>query len=284
MSTPSIHANPTGRLASRHPGVVKVGRAGWAAKGVVYVLAGALALTIVAKAFGWSNSSANNEASPNGAVKTVAHTGGGTWLLWLLAIGMVLYALWRLVSAALPGENDAKSIATRVGYVISAALYASLAFTAISLARSPATNADGNSKVTTFTARVMQHAAGRWLVGIVGLVVIAVGVYRIVKGLKNDVTEELDLSGMSHERIRWTRRLGAVGEVGRGVALALIGYFLLRAAMTFNANEATGLDGALRRIATHTWGMALVAIVALGFVAYGIFCLETFTHRRLESP
>jgi hypothetical protein len=54
--------------------------------------------------------------------------------------------------------------------------------------------------------------------------------------------------------------------------------------MTYDVNEATGLDGALRRVAVHSWGVLLVLIVGIGFVAYGIFCLTTFTHRRLEAP
>jgi len=82
----------------------------------------------------------------------------------------------------------------------------------------------------------------------------------------------------------WTQRLAAIGEVGRGVGIGLVGGFMLRAAITFDASEATGLDGALRRLATHTWGLVVVVVVGIGFLAYGIFCLATFTHRRLQAP
>ena len=130
----------------------------------------------------------------------------------------------------------------------------------------------------------MGYGIGRWLIGLIGVIVIAAGIYRLVKGLKQDVEDELDLSGMSPERVLWTRRLGAIGEVGRGIAIGVIGFFLLRAALDFDANEATGLDGALRRLALETWGVLVVAVIALGFVAYGVFCLATFTHRRLQAP
>ena len=196
---------------------------------------------------------------------------------------MVLYALWRLVSALLPARSDAKVTAKRIGYVISAVIYTTFAATAVSLARTKSKVPDGNSKVTDMTARLMGHAFGRGLIGVIGAIVIGVGLYRIGKGAKRDVEDELDLSSLSPERKRWTRRLGAIGEIGRGTAIALIGFFLLRAAMTFNANEATGLDGALRRLAIHSWGQLVVAVVGVGFVAYGVFCLSTFTHRRLEG-
>ena len=57
-----------------------------------------------------------------------------------------------------------------------------------------------------------------------------------------------------------------------------------KAAVTFNAAEATGLDGALRRLLQYSWGAALCAIVGIGFVAYGIFCLDTFMRKRLQAP
>ena len=283
MPTSVLTSNPTARVTARHPGVVKIGRIGWAAKGVVYFIAGFLAIMIVVKSYGWSSAN-NKEASPTGAIKTIAGTTGGPLLLWSLAAGMLLYAAWRVVSALMPGANDAKSWAKRIGFVVSAVIYTTFAITAITLARSTTATADGNSKVTTLTGRIMSHSNGRSLIGVVGAIVIGVGLYRLAKGVKQDVNDELDLSGMSPERVRLTRKLGAAGEIGRGIAIGLIGFFLLRAAITFNAGEATGLDGALRRLTLQSWGPVIVAIVGLGFVSYGVFCLETFTHRRLEAP
>ncbi len=290
MSTRLSVSNPTARLVAEHPGVVKLGRAGWAAKGVVYLIAGILAASVFFASFGWSSTTSGQEASPNGAIKTIAGSPGGALLLWVLAASLLFYAAWRVASALFPGGHGAEAAAKRVGYLVSAVIYATFAITAISLARSnqqvsPASNAqNGNSKVTNLTARLMGHGSGRLLVGAIGVVVIAVGVYRFAKGMRRDVEDELDLSGMSRQRIAWTRRLGSIGEIGRGAAIGVIGVFLLRAAITFDPNEATGLDGALRRLATETWGVVVVAIIALGFVAYGVFCLATFTHRRLQAP
>jgi Domain of Unknown Function (DUF1206) len=276
--------NPVARLAAEHPGVVKFGRIGWLAKGTVYLVAGVLALLVVFRSFGWAESATGEEASPTGAIKEVAHTAGGPLLLVILAIGMFLYVIWRVATAVLPGSTDAESVATRVGYIVSAVIYTTFALTAISLARAPASTADGNQKVRDITERIMEHSLGRWVIGIVGVIAIGAGLYRIMRGFKGDVTDDVDMSGMSSERARWTRRLGNIGEVGRGIAIGIIGFFLLRAAMTFHAEEATGLDGALRRFAENSWGVALVAVVGVGFVAYGVFCAATFTRHRLQAP
>src|SRR5215204_368981 len=110
------HGNPVGQLAAEHPGVVKLGRACWFAKGVIYIIGGVLALLVAAKASGWADSPTTDdqEASPTGALKTVAHASGGALLLWLLAMGMFLCAGWRIVSAFLPGNTDAKAWIKRI--------------------------------------------------------------------------------------------------------------------------------------------------------------------------
>jgi hypothetical protein len=275
--------NPTARIAHEHPGLVKFARLGWLAKGVVYLLAGVLIAALVRQALGWSDSTQSQEASPTGALKEVADTSWGPALLWALAIGLFLYAIWRIFSAFLPGRGGAESWAHRIGYLCSAALYGFLGVTAIALARSEQTT-DGNQTVSDAAKGFMENTAGRWLVGLAGVVLIGVGLYRIKKAVTQDVEDELDLRGMPAQRERWIRRLAVVGEIGRGVALGLVGFFLVRAAVDFNPAEATGLDGALRRVVDEGWGRAVGAVVALGFIAYGIFCVLTFPRRRLESP
>jgi len=283
----AIH-NPIGETVAKHPDAVRLGRIGWFAKGVVYVLAGALALLVMARSLGWVGGATNaaKEASPTGAIKEIARSGGGPLVLYALAFGMFIYALWRLVTALLPGSTDAKGWATRAGYVVSAIIYTGLGSTAISLARSPGTKAstDGNKTVTDATARLMQHTAGRWMIGLAGAIAIGAGLYHIIQGVQGGATKDVEMSGMPASRARWTRRFGAAGEIGRGLAIGLIGFFLLRAAITFNAAEATGLDGALRRVVVGKGGAALVAVVGVGLVAYGVFCVTTFSRQRMHAP
>jgi hypothetical protein len=286
---PHTHAlphNPVGRLTNDHPGVVKFGRVGWFAKGAVYLIAGVLALLVAAKASGWSSaaSTPDQEASPTGALKTIAQTSGGPLLMWVLAVGLLVYAAWRVVTAFLPGGSDTEAVVKRLGYMVSAVLYITFAATAISLARSGPATANGNTSVTSLSGRLMAQSGGRLVVGIAGAIAIGAGLYRLLKGFKGDVTDELDLSALSPVRRRWTERLGAIGEVGRGLGIGLIGFFLLRAALTYDAAQATGLDGALRRLATETWGVLVVVVIGVGFAAYGVFCVATFTHRELQAP
>lgn len=300
LPQPGHQPNAASRLAAEHPGIVRFGRVGWFAKGLVYAIAGVLALVVAVAASGWSDTTgspstpdattaaAGQEASPTGALKKIAETSAAPFLLWPLAIGLFVYAAWRVLSALYPGDADAESVARRGGYIVSAIIFIVLGATAIRLSGTEPSEADtavnGNEQASGLTARLMENGLGRWLVGVAGLVAIGAGLYRLVKGVKVDVDDELDLAGMRPERVRWLRRLGAVGEVGRGVGIALIGVFLVRAAFDYEAREATGLDGALRRLADEWWGDLIVASVGIGFAAYGLFCLVTAHRRRLESP
>lgn len=284
MAATSIRRKASKDLREARPSIVRIARLGWFAKGTVYLLAGVLAVSLATRSLRWKTPEVDGEASPTGAIKELAGVAGGRALLYVLGIGLILYAAWRFYTAIAKGGAGAEAVAKRIGYGFSAILYLTFAVTAFALAKHPQENANGNAKVSDITTRILDHSLGRWIIGACGLIAIAVGAYRFRKGLTGDVEDELNLSALSANRRRWLHRLGVLGEIGRGVAIALIGFFLLRASMTANAQEATGLDGALRRLATQRWGAVVVAIVGLGFVAYGIFCLLTFNHRQLQAP
>ena len=284
MTTTSVRRRASHDLQAARPAIVGIARLGWFAKGVVNLLAGILAASLAARSLRWSTPGVAGEASPTGAIKELAGLPGGRALLYALGAGLILYSAWRFYTAFARGGAGAEALAKRIGYGFSAILYLTFALTSFALAKRPRANPDGNTKVTDITTRILNQNLGRWIIGACGVIAIAVGLYRFRKGLTGDVEDELNLSSVSPNRRHWLHRLGVFGELGRGVAIALIGFFLLRASMTVNPQEATGLDGALRRLATQTWGAIVVAIVGLGFVAYGIFCLLTFSHRQPHAP
>ena len=127
-------------VAHRHPELVAVARTGWVAKGVVYGVLGVLAVPIAIE--GLQNDRARGgpgEASQLGAVTEIADTSFGTLALWIIAIGLALYVIWRLISILLPAENTLKAWLTRGGYLVSAIVYSLLAWTAVSFATSRST-------------------------------------------------------------------------------------------------------------------------------------------------
>ena len=270
-------------LTQRHPGLVVVARVGWVAKGLVYGVVGVLAIPIALDAQRASGD-ATEEASQSGAIAKIAESSTGAAALWAVAIGLLFYVLWRVVSILLPAENSAKAWATRVGYGVSAITYTALAWSAISLARhKQGSGQTEQSRVEQFTRDVMERSGGRLLVGLVGAVLIAVGGYFAHKGVTASFRKELRESGVGPFSTHQIVRIGQVGWCARAAMMAILGFFLIRAAVQFKPDEAEGLDGALRRLAETSWGTLLVLAFAVGVLIYGFFCVVSAPIQRLRG-
>ena len=153
----------------------------------------------------------------------IADTSAGTFLLLVVAVGLGLYVLWRLVTALLPGDNDAETLAHRAGYLISAAIYGLLAWTALSWVVSDAGTSgssgqqSGDERFLESASRtLLESTAGRWLLGIGVLVGVGVGVYFAIKAAKGSFMDELDLSGASDDRVHCSNGpVRPAGSAGR---------------------------------------------------------------------
>lgn len=82
----------------------------------------------------------------------------------------------------------------------------------------------------------------------------------------------------------WTMHLGrgALIEVLRSVMAhaAVVGILVGSAAVFADPRRAGGLDAALRALGETGPGEALLIVIALGFAAYGIYCLADAATRR----
>jgi amino acid transporter len=237
-------------------------RLGLAAHGAVYVLIGVLAVLL---AFG----DRSKETDQQGALQELAQNTGGWALLLVIAVGLAAYALWRFTQAALgSGDGDgAKERAKDAGRGVAYAALAVSAFTVVVNGR-----AQSQSKSQqTWTARIMQHDGGRWLIGLVGAVVVVVGVVFIYRGATEKFKKHLELSEMSPGARKTTEILGLVGTIARGVVIVMVGVLLITAAVQYDPGKARGLDGALRALRDTPVGPWLLVAVALGLVMFGLF-------------
>lgn len=274
-------------VAHRHPGLVAFSRLGWVAKGVVYLVLGALAIPIALESSGTDGAAqGGTEASQTGAVTKIADSSFGELALYVIAFGLALYVVWRLVSVVLPAENSAKAWFTRAGYLASAAAYSALAWSALSFARhtrAPSGAESEDAKVERFTRELLEKTGGRWLVGALGVAVICVGAFFVVKGLRATFRDELEPRGVGPIRYETIVTLGRIGWVGRGIVMALIGWFLTRAAVQFRPEEAKGFDGALRDVTGSALGTFLVGFAAVALMVYGLFCVISAPRQRLSG-
>lgn len=260
-----------------NPWIEPLGRAGFAAKGLVYGLVGVLALMA---AFGLGGETTDAQ----GALEWITRAPFGRALLAAVAVGLFGYAVWRFVQAGTDTENhgsDAQGLLARGGYAVNGAVYASLAVTAARMALGSDNSASGDQSAQDWTARLLAQPFGPWLVGAAGLVMIGLGLFQLYRAYSADFQRKLKRMEMSTAEDRWITRLGRVGFAARGLVFGLVGTFLIVAAVQTNPEEARGLAGALATLAAQPYGPWLLALVAVGLFAYGLFMLIQARYRRM---
>lgn len=276
MSQPPSDLQQPVRQLAAHPWFERLARFGYAAKGFVYFTIGLLAAQTTV-------GSGGKTTDTEGALASIVTQPFGKFLLSLVAVGLVGYCLWRSVQAILdPGhigeELDAKRIVQRIGYAFSAIAYAGLTLTAVKLILGSAE--DSGDATQDWTARLLAQPFGRWLVGLGGLVIIAVGLSYLYQAYKAKFLEEYRLEQMSRAEQSWAKRLGQIGVAARGIVFTLIGIFLLRAALQSDASEAKGFAEALAAIAQQPFGAWLLGLVALGLMVYSIHSVIEARYRQ----
>jgi Domain of Unknown Function (DUF1206) len=273
-------ANRTARTAASSRWMGILARLGYAAKGVVYLIIGWLALQVAIGAGG-------KTTDQRGALQTISEQSYGKFLLILVGIGLVGFAIWCFLQAWFDTEgkgSDIKGIIARLGYAVTGVAYAILAFGAYQLVAGMRTsNATKSTTASTqdVTAQLLNHSWGVALVVILGLIVIGVACYMFARALTAKFRRRLLLTGLSAQLRGGVIFLGRFGYAALGVVFSIIGIFLIIAAVQHNPHEAKGLDAALRTLAQQSYGPLLLGIVALGMVAYGVYSFVEARYRRV---
>jgi hypothetical protein len=244
------------------------GRAGYAAKGVLYLVVGLLAIQIPLDLGG-------RATDRQGALRTVAQQPFGEVLLLALGAGLAGYALWGLAQAIFDrgGEGDgATALAKRAGYLGRALLYGGSAFAAFAIV---AGLGAGGGNEQQEAANVLSLPLGRSLVFGGGLAFLAAGGYNAYRAATRKFRKKL------RRAPGWAVALGVLGHAARAAVFGLIGVFLCKAAREYDPSEAKGLDGALRTFAQAPYGRWVLFAVAAGLLAYAAFCFVEARYKRI---
>jgi Domain of Unknown Function (DUF1206) len=247
-------------------------RAGFVARGLIYGVIGVLALDL---ALGLGGKITNQQ----GALRSVEHHSFGHLLLSLLAVGLGGYALWRLFRAVLGhGPEGADTGLERLGGLGSGIAYAVICAIAVQILM----GSSGTSGKASKTANgVFGWPAGRWLVGIAGLVMLGVGLYQLIRGARRKFLDDSNTQKMSRPVKKWFTAVGTIGHLARAVVFGLVGIFLVKSSIDYKANEAVGLDGALGKLYDGAYGSWLLGTVAAGLIAFAVFSVMEARYRRI---
>ncbi|WP_182526675.1 DUF1206 domain-containing protein [Nocardioides dongkuii] len=249
-------------------------RAGLVAYGVVHLLIAWLALQL---AFGEREGS----ASSSGALQQLAEQPFGKVLVWLIALGMLLLVVWRLLEAALGhrDEDGSTRVRKRVTSAGKAVLYGAIGVSAVRVATGSGSSGGGKKSGTdSTTAKLMDLPGGQVIVVLVGLAIIGYGGYLIVKAWTEKFAKELDAQGKSGDSGSAYLLFGKVGYVAKGVAIGIVGSLFVYAGVTHEADKSGGLDQALREVLDQPFGPVLLGAIAIGIGCYGLFSFARARH------
>jgi uncharacterized membrane protein YidH (DUF202 family) len=248
-------------------------RVGLASYGVTHLLIAWIALQV---AFGAGGQQANQK----GAFQELADNTFGQVLLWVIVLGFVAIALWRL-GQAIWGyryvSDHKKQLRKRVTSAFKAVVFATLAVWAATTAAGSGSGGSGGQKAT---AGVLGLPGGQWIVGLVGLGIVVAGGNKIYAGWKKKFEDDMDMPSDQKTR-QAVERTGQVGYIAKGVSIGVIGVLVVIAAIQFDPAKAAGLDAALRSLTQTPLGPWLLVVVALGLAAYGVFCWFDAKYHRV---
>ncbi|MEG4092011.1 DUF1206 domain-containing protein [Microcoleus sp. Pol12B4] len=277
QNSPTDNIQQSIRQAASHVWFERLARWGYASKGLVYFIVGFLAAQA---AFSMGGKTTNT----SGALSAIVNQPFGKFMLFLVTIGIIGYALWRIVQTILDPEHqgqkmDAKRIAQRIGYALSALAYAGLALTAVKLIMG---SGGGNSDTTQdLTAQTLAQPFGQWLVGLAGSIVIGVGFSYFYEAYKAKFRHHFKLDEMSQTEQNWATRLGRFGIAARGIVFVIIGFFLIQAARLSDASQTKGLGEVLAILGQQPFSPVILGLVPLGLIAYGIYSVIEARYRRI---
>ena len=258
--------------------VATLGRAGHAAKVVVYFIIGFLAFRLAIGAGGQISGSRE-------AIREIGQQPFGQVLLGLIAIGLLGYTAWRWVQSAWDTEGngkDAKGIVKRVGYLISGGAYLLLGIYAGSLALGM-TGGQSDSGSGGTVSSLLDTTWGRVVLGIAGVIVVGVACYFVYKAVKAKFLTKYAIGQMSETARKTALHAGRMGLVTRGIAFAIIGCFIAASAWNGTSHsEVTGMEDALAVVASQAYGKFLLGTVGFGLMCYAVHMFLMAWYRRFN--
>jgi hypothetical protein len=239
-------------------------RIGFGARGIMYFLIGYLTLR-------------TGRTGDGADALAYLDSGTGKFLLALMALGFLAYAIWRLSEALIDSEghgSDAKGIAVRVGGAVSGLIHLGLSFTAARLAGSQSSG--GGDGAQQGAASALSFPGGGIALTLAALALILTGVYQLVKAARGDFLRHLEQTAAHKEWVNWA---GRAGYAARGIVFLIMGWFLWQAARSSDASEAGDMGAALGSLPA-----TLQMMVAAGLLLFGVFSFVEAVYRRINDP
>jgi hypothetical protein len=220
-------------------------------------------------------------ADTTGALNEVSRQPTGPAILFIIAVGLMGYALWRGVSAIAAADLHEHARTKRFGLAVNGLVYLGLCGQAVALAVGSRAAKSSSSNPGPIAATVLRWPGGSVYMGICAAGFIAGGLALLLWGWAHDYSHVLDRSRMSTRLYGIARAAGIIGDTIRGLLIGLIGAYLMASAVTDNPDKVKGIDQALQALAHKPLAVWLLSVAAIGLFSFGLSSVFEARYRRL---
>lgn len=249
--------------------VERLARLGYGAKAMLY---GTIGLLAGQAALGLGGGATDT----SGAMSAIARAPFGRTLLALCALGLVGYAVWRIIAAITDAEHrgrDLKGATLRVSFLARAIFHLFLAWSAVRIVLGR--TAISRQRITSAgeSADLILFAIGAGFAGY--------GLYQLYRSWTAKLSRQIDHREMTREAGTWVYPVARFGIAARGIVFCLIGYLTVRAATTRVEENAGGLQESLQVLANI--GKIPLGVAAAGLLAYAFYEVLNVRYRDIRT-
>lgn len=257
--------------------ITLLARSGLIAKGFVYVVLGVLAF-MAAFEVGGQSSEGTDKA---GVLRSLNHASGGSWLLPILAAGLLCYSIWRFTEAFRAVNGYRKSWKKGIRYLFSGLTYL---FLSVAGFRTVFMKSEGNGdSQQQFASELLSKPFGQWLLGIAALILAGIGVYQLYYALSEKYKQHIQTMDLHSKASSLMLSAGKLGYVARGLVWLIIAYLMLQAAYVARSSKAGDTGKAFEFVESSPMGSYLLGALGLGLCAYGLFCFIRARYEKFAS-
>lgn len=255
----------------------KLTRFGYLIKALLYVFIGFLTIKL-------SLGIKNREIDSQGALEYIKNQTFGEPLLLVVAVGLTAYSTWRFIWVIKDFNKKAiktKKMFKRVFYVLNGLSYASIAYEAFILGVNSFGVNEGDIK-KDWVIHVLELPFGRWLIGIIGSVVIGFGFYLFYYAIKAKFKKKLKVHKMKSTEKIWLVQITRVGIIAKGIVFVLIGCFMVQGAFEYDAEKIKNMNGIFWAIEDSIFGDTMLFLMGIGLISYAVYTLIQAKYLNLD--
>lgn len=262
--------SPIRALSNSHT-MTLLARLGLTARGLVYLLMGALALLVA--------NGSHLAVDQKNALSQLLRQPYGFLLVTCMAVGFAAYAVWRLSEATFGVVGAGRRVGPRLQSLLRGLIYASLAATTISLLMG--SRQSQSMQQQGYARDVLAMSGGRWIVAGVGLCVAVTGAVMMEQGATAYFMRYFPRGSTSMRARNAIRLIGRIGTLSRGLIFVLAGALIVLAGWIYKPAKASGVDAAVNTIQAWPRGNLFLTCVAVGLLLFGVYGLCEARYRRI---